>query len=53
MSTSVVYPARAAQALGLLKRRHNDVEIFVEDSGAPNMWVKLLQSYLPGGGQAA
>ena len=47
MSTSVVFPPRAAKALGYLKSAHNDVEIFVEDSSAPNMWVKLLKIYLP------
>ena len=49
MSTSVVYPARSAPALGYLKSSQNDIEVFVEDSAAPNMWVKLLKRYLPEG----
>ncbi len=49
MNTSVVLPAKAAPALGFLKSRRNDLEIFVEDSTTPNMWVKLLQAYLPEG----
>ena len=47
MNTSVVFPARAAKALGYLKARRNDVEIFVEDSAGQNLWVKLLRHYLP------
>ncbi|MCK4946327.1 MAG: DUF4435 domain-containing protein [Alphaproteobacteria bacterium] len=47
MSTSVVYPAKSAPAIGYLKRSSNDVEIFVEDTANPNMWVKLLKKYLP------
>ena len=47
MTTSVTYPPKAAPALGHLTSHNNDVEIFVEDSGTPNLWVKLLQHYLP------
>ena len=47
MNTSVAFPARAAKALGYLKARRNDVEIFVEDSAGQNLWVKLLRHYLP------
>lgn len=47
MTTSVVYPAKAAQAIGFLKSSSNDIEVFVEDSSNPNMWVKLLRKYLP------
>lgn len=49
MITSVFYPPKAAPALGFLKSSHNDIEIFVEDSAAPNMWTKLLRVYLPQG----
>lgn len=49
MTTSAVFPPKAAQALGFLKSAQDDVEIFVEDTSAPNMWVKLLRSYLPSG----
>ncbi|WPJ67926.1 hypothetical protein AUSSIE_3 [Sinorhizobium phage Aussie] len=45
--TTVVFPARAAQALGYLKSHSNDVDIYVEDTSSPNMWVKLLKRYLP------
>lgn len=47
MTTSVVFPPRAAPALGLLKSRNNDIEVFVEDTSAPNLWVFLLRKYLP------
>ncbi|MEY8096321.1 DUF4435 domain-containing protein [Falsihalocynthiibacter sp. S25ZX9] len=47
MTTSVVYPPRAAQALGYLNSSNNDIEIFVEDSSAPNLWIKLLRKLLP------
>jgi hypothetical protein len=47
MITSVVYPAKAAQAIGYLKSSSNDIEVYVEDSSNPNMWVKLLRKYLP------
>ena len=47
MNTSVMYPPRAAQALGLLTSHNNDIEIYVEDTGTPNLWVKLLRKYLP------
>lgn len=49
MSTSVIYPVKAAPALGFLKSSRNDIEIFVEDSSAPNMWVNLLRRFLPPG----
>lgn len=49
MNTSVVYPPKAAQALGFLKSSRNDIEIFVEDSSAPNLWIKLLRNLLPYG----
>ena len=47
MKTSVALPPTAARALGFLKRAENDLEIFVEDTASPNMWVKLLKLYLP------
>ena len=47
MSTSVVYPAKSAPAIGFLKSSLNDIEIFVEDSASPNMWCRLLKKYLP------
>ena len=49
MSTSVVYPPRAARALGFLNSRFNDIEVYVEDQSTPNLWVKLLERYLPNG----
>lgn len=49
MITSVVYPPRAAQALGYLNSSRNDIEVFVEDSSAPNLWIKLLRNLLPNG----
>ena len=47
MKTSATYPPKASQALGFLKSGRNDIEIFVEDTAAPNMWVKILKGYLP------
>lgn len=47
MATTVVYPPRAAKAIGFLKAHSNDIDIFVEDTASPNMWVKLLRRYLP------
>ena len=47
MNTSVMYPPRAARALGLLTSHNNDVEIYVEDTAVPNLWLKLLRKYLP------
>ena len=49
MTTSIVFPASAAPALGFLKSSQNDIEVYVEDSSAPNIWVKLLQKFLPAG----
>lgn len=43
------YSARAAKALGFLKKRYNDIEVFVEDTASPNMWVRLLERVLPDG----
>lgn len=47
MSTTARYPARAAPALGYLKAHSNDVDIFVEDTSSPNMWLKIIRRYLP------
>ncbi len=47
MTTSVLLPAKAARALGYLKSSHNDIEIYVEDTSAQNVWIKLLRVYLP------
>ena len=47
MTTTVNYPARAVRALGFLKRVNNDIEIYVEDTATPNLWLKLLRKYLP------
>lgn len=47
--TTVRYPARAAQALGFLKSHNNDIDIFVEDTAAPGMWLKLLRKFIPAG----
>lgn len=47
MKTSAVYPPSAARALGLLTSHNNDIEVYVEDTATPNLWVKLLRKYLP------
>ena len=49
MNTSVIFPPKAAPALGLLKSSKNDIEIFVENSVGNNIWVNLLRAYLPSG----
>jgi hypothetical protein len=43
----ISYSARAAKALGYLKRRYNDIEKFVEDTASHTMWLKLLRNLLP------
>ncbi|WOB78740.1 DUF4435 domain-containing protein [Brevundimonas nasdae] len=43
------YSARTARALSYLKRTVNDVDIYVEDTGSRNMWVRLLTQLLPAG----
>lgn len=47
MITSVIYPPKAAPALGHLKSSSNDIEIFVEDSSSANLWVRFLRHFLP------
>lgn len=44
----ISYSARAAKALGFLKQRYNDVEIFDEDASGHAMWLRLLRKLLPG-----
>lgn len=41
------YSPRAARALGYLKRAYNDLEIYVEDTANPAMWLRLIQKILP------
>ena len=43
----VSYTARAAKALGYLKKRYNDIEIFVEDTSNHNMWLRVIQNIVP------
>ena len=43
----VSYTARAAKALGYLKRRYNDIEVFVEDASNHNMWMRVIQKIVP------
>ena len=47
MVTTARYSARAARALGYLNANRNEVEIYVEDTSAPNLWLKLLKNYFP------
>lgn len=44
---TVRYSPRAAKALARLKTRYNDIEIFVEDTANPNMWIELIRSIVP------
>jgi hypothetical protein len=43
----VQYPSRAVRALAFLKRRYNDIDIFVEDSACHNMYLLLIRRILP------
>jgi hypothetical protein len=43
----VRYNPRAAAALAFLKRTSNDIDVFVEDTGSPNMWLSILRRILP------
>lgn len=45
----VRYSARAARALGFLKRHYNDVEVYVEDTSSSNMWMRFLERFIPEG----
>ena len=47
MSTTATYPPTAAVALAFLKAASNDIAIYVEDTAAPNLWLKLLKKHLP------
>ncbi|GHB37492.1 hypothetical protein GCM10007094_28520 [Pseudovibrio japonicus] len=49
MNTTLRYSPRAAGAVAYFKRRNNDIDIFVEDKAAPNLWVKMLNNFLPEG----
>lgn len=43
----ISYSARAARALGFLKRSVNDIEIYVEDTANHAMWLKIIQRVIP------
>jgi Protein of unknown function (DUF4435) len=43
----ISYSHRAARALGYLKNKFNDIEIYVEDNAGHAMWVRLLKRLLP------
>lgn len=47
ISTSVVYPAGIAPALGHLNSSRNEIELFVEDTSALNVWRTILRKFLP------
>lgn len=38
----IQYPARSAPALGFLRSRNNDVEIYVEDTACKIVWTNLI-----------
>ncbi|NOR63343.1 MAG: DUF4435 domain-containing protein [Rhodobacteraceae bacterium] len=40
------FPAAAARALAFLKRKNSDIEIFVEDSSNPNVWLYYIRQHL-------
>ena len=46
---SATYPPRAARALARLKGAGNDIEIFVEDTANPNVWLYYIRQHLPTG----
>jgi Protein of unknown function (DUF4435) len=43
----ISYSARAARALGFLKRNYNDIEIFVEDTAGHAIWLRIIRNLLP------
>lgn len=43
----IKYSHKAAPALAFLKKNYNDIDIFVEDTGNPSMWVSFLRGLLP------
>jgi hypothetical protein len=43
----ISYSPKAARALGMLKSHFNDIEIYVEDTGSPNMWLTILKKIIP------
>jgi hypothetical protein len=43
----ISYSPRAARAIGYLKKKYNDLEIFVEDTASQNMWIRLLRRLVP------
>lgn len=43
----VRYSPYAARALAYLKKNSNDVDIFVEDTSNPNMWLEIIRKCLP------
>ncbi|WP_417020904.1 DUF4435 domain-containing protein [Candidatus Phyllobacterium onerii] len=43
----ISYSARAVRAIGFLKAAYNDIEIFVEDTANPTMWLRLIQKLVP------
>ncbi len=43
----IKYSAQAARALGYLKRKYNDIEIFVEDTASQAVWIRILSAILP------
>ena len=44
----ISYSAKAARALGYLKRRYNDIDVYVEDTSGYMMWLRLLKNVFPG-----
>lgn len=47
--SSVRYPPSAARALAKLKKSGNTIEIYVEDTTNPNVWIYFLRQHLPEG----
>lgn len=43
----VRYSAKASVSLAYLKRGANDIDIYVEDTANPNMWVRFIRNMLP------
>lgn len=46
---SVRYPPGAARALAHLRGSGNDIEVYVEDSANPNVWLYYVRQHLPNG----
>jgi hypothetical protein len=43
----IQYSPVVARAIGLLKSHYNDIDIYVEDTKNPNMWLSIIRALVP------